>query len=389
MRALLAVPLLGAIVSATPVRAQNTPSDRAQTKLAFHDDEASVLRGLPNLERQTKGPYAGALAIVPPANKTPWYLWIGKGQVELEWSPAGWADNQQVFPFERAVAVVTQNVCGVPLRDDPKGGQVTRRGALGACRCLDQYLGAEWDTGLNRTIVLKPWLPGVQPSRLAPVPDADDDVDTADADLRQIRPHPVLAPSFAQLNPRATARPAASAQNGQSQVEKELVDFLKNEVQKIRKTGPSVGMGLLRIRKVVGGGGVSADGQIGSIGEGDLCGVMLVANPKNLEKCGAFATCTADTMLGDKGHLDMLHGGPANEGPPILGKCRPGPSDKQGQPTIVGFSGISKNESVGTNKRDYKCSVKLSVDLETGSANTVWDCGKALRLSFEMTKDSQ
>ena len=130
MRGSLSVLLLGTMVVPSLVQAQTLPSGKAtaatQSRGVFHDDEPTVTRGLPGLERQTKGPFAWSLAYVPPEDKSPWYLWIGKGQVELEWSPAGWADSQEVFPFEKAVAVVTKNVCGVSLLDDPKGGRVSK-----------------------------------------------------------------------------------------------------------------------------------------------------------------------------------------------------------------------------------------------------------------------
>jgi hypothetical protein len=258
---------------------------------------------------------------------------------------------------------------------------------------LDQYLGDDWQTNIHRTVILKPLIPGQAAAPLSPISDDDDD-DAADADLKQIRPHSAPVPAQPAQAKQSSPRPPTGSAfdtvpKGQArEVEAELRNFFAKEQQKIRKTGPSVGMDLFRVRKVTGSGLVVADDQIGGIEEGDLCGVMLVASPKNLEKCGAFATCTAATLQGDKRYLDMLHGGFANEGPPILGKCRPGPADQQGHLTIAGFAGVSRTEAVGTNKRDYKCSVRLSVDLEKGIAKTVWDCGKdVLRRSFELTKD--
>lgn len=131
--------------AAQPAAAVSAPSP---TPTQFQSDEASVVAGLPPLERELAGSYKGALAFNHEDVKDPWYVYIGKDQVKLLWNSNG-VDEQKVFTFDQAVAVVSKNVCGAALKLDSKH----RKGRLGACRYVWTLEGERWFT---ITVLLSP-----------------------------------------------------------------------------------------------------------------------------------------------------------------------------------------------------------------------------------------
>jgi hypothetical protein len=137
----------------------------AQTGLAadgaaapFRAEEATVLAGLPALKRKTNSEFAAAFTFENEDVKDPWDVYISKDQVQLLWSTNG-VDDQTVFTFDQAIAVVSKNVCGAVLKLNYK----QKKGRVEACRYAWTVEGERW---MTTTVVLSPGdQPPLRPTR--------------------------------------------------------------------------------------------------------------------------------------------------------------------------------------------------------------------------------
>jgi hypothetical protein len=181
---------------------------------SFQDDEATMVKGLPKVERVATGPYKGALVYSNPGDKTPWYLSSGKGWVKLLSNPVVWDDTRDSFSYERAVAVVTRNVCGIALQLHRSLDRGVSKGRLGGCNYVDEPVTDELRTGVSYSLVLTPTTSGVgSSSRVEDV--QDDDLSTDDGFL--IVPfHP--RPGSMSKTPNRSAFPAAELSSSPSGV---------------------------------------------------------------------------------------------------------------------------------------------------------------------------
>ncbi len=114
----------------------------------FRSEEAAVVAGLPALKRKANSEFVAAFTFEHEDVKDPWDVYISKDQVQLLGSTNG-VDDQKVFTFDQAIAVVSKNVCGAELKLNYKH----KKGRVGACRYAWTVEGDRWTT---TTVVLSP-----------------------------------------------------------------------------------------------------------------------------------------------------------------------------------------------------------------------------------------
>jgi hypothetical protein len=155
------------------------------------------------------------------------------------------------------------------------------------------------------------------------------------------------------------------------------VDFFLKDEGKVRAEGLDAKMAIFRVKK----GNLATAGTGDDVSPGNVCGIMIAANPKSPAVCRVAMTCTnsGDSMTNA---LTAMSG---NEGDLMPGKCTRLASPAAGS-TIAGFDG-SFSADFGTNSGDINCRVKLSVDLVKGKASLTWK-GRGLQMKLDLTQET-